>query len=112
LTKDLAVVSSTGEPYMPPRRVAKDVLGATVTVAIIGTFLVQVTVGLASRCRAGPNPRASPAACSGPAAFAHHVQGAVTMGFAACAALAAIAFIWYMFWGYRQPAKPEAPGRL
>jgi hypothetical protein len=23
------------------------------------------------------------------------------MGVAACAALAAIAFIWYMFWGYK-----------
>ena len=80
---------------------AKDVLGAMVTLAIIGAFLLQVTDGLASRCRAGPNPRAGPAACSGPAAFAHHVQGAVTMGVAACGALAAIAFIWYMFWGYK-----------
>jgi hypothetical protein len=87
---------------------AKDVLGAMVTLAIIGAFLLQVTDGLASRCRAGPNPRAGPAACSGPAAFAHHVQGAVTMGVAACGALAAIAFIWYMFWGYK--AKGQASG--
>jgi hypothetical protein len=80
---------------------AKDVLGAMVTLAIIGAFLLQVTVGLASRCGAGPSPRAGTAACSGPAAFAHHVQGAVTMAVAACAALAVIAFIWYMFWGYK-----------
>ena len=76
---------------------AKDVLGAVVTLAIIGAFVLQVTVGLASRCRAGPSPRAGPAACSGPAAFAHYVQGAVTMGVAACAALAAIAFIGTLF---------------
>jgi hypothetical protein len=101
LTKDLAAVSSLGEPCRPPRHMAKDVLGAMVTLAIIGAFVLQVTDGLASRCRAGPSPRAGPAACSGPAAFAHHVQGAVTMGVAACAALAAIAFIWYMFWGYK-----------
>jgi hypothetical protein len=30
---------------------------------------------------------------------------------AAGGALAAIAFIWYMFWGYKtQPAKREEPG--
>ena len=101
LTRDLAAVTSAGEPCRPPRHIAKDVLGAIVTLAVIGVFVLQVTVGLASRCRAGPNPRAGPAACSGPAAFARHVQGAVTMGVAACAVLAAIAFIWYMFWGYK-----------
>ena len=90
-----------GEPCRPPRHMAKDVLGAVVTLAVIGVFVLQVTVGLASRCRAGPSPRAGAAACSGPAAFARHVQGAVTIGVAACAALAAIAFIWYMFWGYK-----------
>jgi len=80
---------------------AKDVLGAVVTLAVIGVFVLQVTVGVASRCRAGPAPRAGPAACSGPAAFARHVQGAVTIGVAAGAALAVIAFIWYMVWGYK-----------
>ena len=105
--KELAAVSSVGEPGRPPQHMAKDVLGATWTLAIIGVFLLQVTVGLASRCRAGPNPRAAPAACSGPAAFAHHVQGPVTMGVAACAALAAIAFIWYMFWGYKASGQPR-----
>ena len=87
---------------------AKDVLGAIVTLAVIGVFVLQVTVGLASRYRAGPGPRAGPAACSGPAAFARHVQGAVTIGVAAGAALAVIAFIWYMFWGYK--ANGQASG--
>jgi len=105
------VVSSLGEPYRPPPHIAKDVLGAMVTLAVIGVFLLQATIGLASRCRAGPNPRAGPAACPGPAAFAHHVQGAVATGVAACAALAAIAFIWYMLWGYKATAKPEEPVR-
>jgi hypothetical protein len=82
-----------------------------VTLAIVGAFLLQVTVGLASRCRAGPNPRAGPAACSGPAAFAHHVQGAVTMGVAACGALAATAFIWYMFWGYKANGQASGTGK-
>jgi hypothetical protein len=72
-----------------------------VTLAVIGAILLQVTDGLASRCQAGPNPHAGPGACSGPAAFAHHAQAAVTVGVAACAALAAMAFIWYMFWGYK-----------
>ena len=107
LTRDLAAVSGSGEPCRPPRHMAKDVLGAVVTLAVIGVFVLQVTAGLASRCRAGPGPRAGPAACSGPAAFARHVQGAVTMGVAACAALAAIAFIWYMIWGYKAHGPPR-----
>lgn len=86
---------------------AKDVLGAVVTLAVIGVFVLQVTVGVASRCRAGPSPRAGPAACSGPAAFARHVQGAVTMGVAACGALAVLAFIWYMVWGYKANGQPS-----
>jgi cytochrome b len=106
LTKDLATVSSSGGPDRPPRHLAKDALGAVVTLAIIGAILLQVTDGLASQCRAGRNPRAGPSACSGPAAFAHHAQAAVTLGVAACAALAAITFIWYMFWGYK--AKGQA----
>ena len=104
-TKELAAVGSLGEPERPPPHIAKDALGAVVTLAIIGVFLLQVTVGMASRCRTGPNRQAGPAACSGPAAFAHHVQGAVTIGVAACGALAAIAFIWYMFWGYKAPGQ-------
>jgi hypothetical protein len=101
LTKDWETVSSLGELHRPPRHVAKDILGAVVTLAIIGAILLQVTDGLASQCRAGRNRRAGPGACSGPAAFAHHVQGGVTLGVAACAALAVMAFIWYMFWGYK-----------
>jgi hypothetical protein len=66
---------------------AKDVLGAVVTLAIIGAVLLQVTDGLASRCRAGPNSRAGAGACSGASAVAHHTQAAVTLAAAACAAL-------------------------
>ncbi len=90
---------------------AKDVLGAVVTLAIIGAILLQVTDGLASRCRAGSNPRAGPGACPGPAAFAQHAQGAVTLGVAACGALAAGAFIWYMFWGYKANGQARGTGQ-
>ena len=111
LTKDLETVSSWGEPHRPPRHIAKDVLGAVVTLAIIGAILLQVTDGLASQCRAGRNRRAGPGACSGPAAFAHHAQGAVTLGVAACAALAAVVFIWYMFWGYKANGQAKGTGQ-
>jgi hypothetical protein len=111
LTKDLATVSGWGGLQRPLRHLAKDVLGAVVTLAIIGTVLLQVTDGLASRCRARASPRADPGACSGPAAFAHHVQGAVTLGAAACAALAAMAFVWYMSWGYKANGQASGTGQ-
>jgi hypothetical protein len=34
-------------------------------------------------------------------AIAHHGDGVVTVCAAACAALAAAAFVWYMLWGYK-----------
>ncbi len=101
LTKGLSATGGSGEPARPPPHVAKDFLGAAVTLAIIGAILLEVTNGLASRCGTGPKPRAGPAACSGLAAFASHAHGAVTLGVAACGGLAVIAFIWYMCWGYR-----------
>ena len=101
LTKDLEQAGSLGELDRPPRHIAKDALGAVVTLAIIGAILLQVTDGLAIQCRTGRNRRAGPGACSGPAAFAHHAQGVVTLGVAACAALAVMTFIWYIFWGYK-----------
>jgi len=103
LTKDLDLpeVSGFGEPPRPPRHPAKDFLGATVTLAIIGVFVLQLTDGLARRCEAGPKSRTGPRSCSGAAAFAHHAQPVVTLSFAACAALAVIAFIWYLLWGYK-----------
>ena len=71
------------------------------TLAIIGAIVLQATNRLASPCGAGPNPRRGPGACSGVSALAHHVAGAVTLFAIACGALAAAAFVWYMFWGYK-----------
>jgi hypothetical protein len=101
LSKELSTVDGFGEPPKPPPHRAKDFLGAAVTLAIIGVILLQVTNGLASRCGARLNPRRGPGACSGVAAVAEHAHGAVTLGVAACAGLAAIAFTWYMLWGYK-----------
>ena len=101
LSKDLSGVPGLGEPQGSPAHRPKDFLGAVVTLAIIGAILLQVTDGLASRCQAQPRPRARPGACSGMAAVANHAHGAVTLSVIACAALAAIGFIWYMFWGYK-----------
>jgi hypothetical protein len=110
---DLGVPGGPGEPVRPPRRLAKDALGAAVSLAVIGVLLLQLTDALASHCRTGPGPRSGLVRCSGVAAVAHHAQLAVTLSVAACGALAAIAFIWYMFWGYKtQPAKREEPGTL
>jgi hypothetical protein len=96
-----------GEPWPPkepegpqPHR-AKDFLGAVVTLAVIGAILLDLTNVLASRCAAEPNPRTGRGSCSGMAAVAHHAHAAVTLSVAACAALAVIAFIWYMLRGYK-----------
>jgi len=85
----------------PPPHLAKDFLGAAATLAIIGAILLQVTNSLASPCRAHLNPRTGSGACSGMSAIANHADGVVTWGVAACAMLAAVAFAWYMFWGYK-----------
>ena len=91
----------------PPSSIAKDFLGATATLAIIGAIVLQATNRLASPCGAGPAPRAAPGACSGVSALAHHVDGVVTLCAIACAALAAAAFIWYMLWGYKSTGRPD-----
>ena len=88
-------------PRRPPSSIAKDFLGAVMTLAIIGAIVVQAANRLAGQCGAGPNPRTGPGACSGGPAIAHHVEGIVTLGALACAALAAAAFVWYMLWGYK-----------
>jgi hypothetical protein len=88
-------------PRRPPSGIARDFLGAAMTLAIIGAIVLQATNRLASQCAAGPNPRTGPGTCSGVSAIAHHVDGVVTLCAIACAALAAAAFIWYMFWGYK-----------
>jgi len=85
----------------PPSSIAKDFLGAAMTLAIIGAIVLQATNRLASPCGTGPNPRTRAGGCSGVSAIAHHVDGVVTLCAAACAALAAAAFVWYMIWGYK-----------
>src|SRR2546423_7626116 len=92
---------ASAAPRRRPSSIAKDFLGATATLAIIGAIVLQVTNRLASPCGAGPGPRPGPGACSGVAALAPHVDGVVTLCAIACGALAAAAFIWYMLWGYK-----------
>lgn len=101
LSKDTLAASGFEEPTGPPPQRAKDFLGAAVTLAIIGVYLLQVTNGLASRCGAELSPHAGPGACAGLSAIASHVRGTVAVCVMACAALAVIAFIWYMCSGYQ-----------
>ena len=88
-------------PRRPPSGIAKDFLGAAVTLAIVGVLVLQATDRLASQCGEAPGPRTGPRACSGGAAIAHHVDGVVALCALACAVLAAAAFVWYMLWGYK-----------
>ena len=97
-------------PGRPPSSIAKDFLGATVTLAIVGAIVLQATNRLASPCGAGPNPRTGPGACSGVSALAHHVDGIVTLCALASAVLAAAAFTWYMLWGYKSTAQAGGNG--
>ena len=101
MSTDRFTASGFDEPQRRPSWMAKDLLGAAVTLAIVGAYLLQVTNALASRCGAGPKPRWGPGACSGVSALASHAHGLVTLCVSVCAVLAMIAFIWYMFWGYK-----------
>jgi hypothetical protein len=96
-----AAASSFAGPRRPPPRPGKDFLGAAVTLAIIGAIVLQTTNRLASRCGAAANPHRGVGACSGISAFAHQADGVVTVSVIACTALAALAFVWYMLWGYK-----------
>ena len=98
-------ISGFDRPHRPRRHPAKDFLGAAVTLAIIGMFVLQLTDAAAHRCEAGPKPHTGRGSCSGAAAIAHHAQLAVTLSFAACAALAVAAFIWDLLWGYKTNAQ-------
>jgi len=98
--RDALTVRLQYPPRPPPRR-AKDFLGAAMTVAIIGAILLFLTNGLASHCTAGPDPRTGSRICSGVPALAAHIRPAANLFVLACGALAVIAFIWYMFWGYK-----------
>jgi hypothetical protein len=102
LRKDMAAFDDPGPPPRPQRHKGKDFLGAVVTLAIIGAILLELTNGLASQCGTKPAAGTGAArACSGLAAFADQARGAVNLTVAACAALAVIAFAWYMLWGYK-----------
>lgn len=89
------------ELLRPPPSVARDIVGFAATLAIIGAILLWVTNSLGAACRAHLKPRTAPGACSGMPAVATHAAPIVAWGAAACAALAAAAFVWYMFWGYK-----------
>lgn len=92
----------------PPPRRSKDFLGAAVTLAIIGAILLEATNVAAAPCRRQHSPRPGRRACAGVPAIAYHAAGFVTRGVAACGALAAAAFIWYMFWGYKASGRAGA----
>jgi hypothetical protein len=92
-----------GDRRPPPgwrRLVAKDFLGATVTLAIIGAILLFLTNGVAAHCVAA-DPRTRARVCTGATAVAAHIRGILTPCVLACGALAVAAFIWYIFWGYK-----------
>jgi hypothetical protein len=110
LDKELSRLGGFGEPPAPQPHKAKDFLGAAVTLAVIGAILLEVTNVLASRCKAEPNAHTGPGTCSGLAAVAHHAHAAVTLTVAACAALAMIAFFWYIFWGYKTNGRAGGHG--
>jgi len=88
-------------PPRPPPRRAKDFLGAAMTAAIIGAVLLFLTDGVAAHCAAEPDPRTGSRVCTGVPALAAHIRPVATLCVLACGALAAAAFIWYMFWGYK-----------
>ena len=105
--KDPAAADGFGQRGRPPPHRAKDFLGLVFTVTIIGAILLFATNSLASQCRAEPHPRAGPGACSGLPAIANHIRGIGALCVLACAVLAVITFIWYMFWGYRTNGQVE-----
>lgn len=89
------------EPQRPPPHRAKDFLGAAMSLAIIGAIFLFLTNSIAIHCTAGLKRHTGPGACSGIPAIANHVHGIASLCALAFGALAAIAFIWYMFWGYK-----------
>jgi hypothetical protein len=114
MSRELSTIPGFGDTRRPAPHVAKDFLGAAVTIAVIGVFGLQVTNGLASRCGTGLNAHAH-RACSGAAAVARHAQGPVTLVVISCAVLAVISFIWYLLWGYKTNGQAredrDTPGR-
>jgi hypothetical protein len=104
MSKVLSAIPGFRETRRRAPHLAKDFLGAAVTLAVVGVFGLQVTNGLASRCGTGLNPHAH-AACSGVAGVARHAQGVVTLIVISFAVLAVMSFIWYMLWGYKTNAQ-------
>jgi hypothetical protein len=91
-----------------PRRsayTAKDVLGAVVSLAVIGVFILQATNRLAGPCNRKFGERTGsgtgPGTCSGMSAIANHAHEIVALCVIACTSMAAVAFVWYMIWGYK-----------
>ncbi|HEY6276737.1 MAG TPA: hypothetical protein VIX86_10440 [Streptosporangiaceae bacterium] len=99
--KDPLTASDFAESQRPAPNRAKDFLGAAMSLAIVGAIFLFVTDSVASHCTPAQKPQAGPGACAGLPAIASHIHGIATLFVMACAALAAIAFIWYMFWGYK-----------
>jgi hypothetical protein len=96
-------------PPRPPAHRGKDFLGAAMTLAIAGAILLFLTNGLASYCTAEPDPRTGSRICTGVPALAAHIRPIETLCVSACGALAVIAFIWYMFWGYKTNGQAGGP---
>jgi hypothetical protein len=96
------------ELHRPRSHLAKDLLGGVATLAIFGVIVLYVTNSLAARCRAPRSARLGPGACSGVPAFANHADPFVTWAVAACAAVAAAGFAWYMIWGYKAHRRDDA----
>ena len=70
------------------------------TLAIIGASSCRRRTAWPARAGGG-EPAYGAGCASGVSALAHHVEGVVTLLAIACAALAATAFVWYMFLGYK-----------
>src|SRR6516225_4681974 len=88
-------------PPRPAPHRGKDFLGAAMTVAIIGAILLFLTNGLASHCTVAPDPHTGSRICTGVPALAAHIRPVETLCVLAFGALAVIAFVWYMLWGYK-----------
>ena len=107
---DLDELDRPEEFHRPPPSRAKDFLGAAMTLAIVGVIFLFVTNSVASPCLAAPKRRTGPGACSGITSIASHIRGIATLCVICLATLAAAAFIWYMFWGYKRGRAREDRG--
>src|SRR5215831_19157515 len=86
-------------PRRPPSSIAKDLLGAAMTLAIIGAIVLQATNRLAIPCSAGRDPRTGPGACSGASAPPHQAAGPCPFSPTPAAARAGGPFVGKFFGG-------------